>query len=556
MFKRQDDEIVSKFYKLQSRVDVADLLEIEEQSLRYFLYKRRPDNMYKKFTIRKKSGGARTILSPEAKLKNIQKKLAYILTLVYEPKVCVYGFIPDKNIIDNARNHIKRNQIFNIDLKDFFTQIHFGRIRGMLINQPYNIGDEAAITIAQIACFKGILPQGAPSSPIITNMICKPLDNHLLRLAKKHRITYTRYADDLTFSTYYPKFPSAIVHGNLSELVIGRELLEILHKNSFNVNEEKVFLNSRSTRQEVTGLVVNKFPNIKREYIKKLRAILHNCQTHNILYAAKKYITLGNCNNANIISLVKSGERPEIIESWFKNVLKGKINYVKQVKGEEDFTFLKYAFIMNTIFSEEIFDISILDEFMSKVEQNVFILECDKLDTTGRYIQGSGFLLKGLGLITNSHVTESGDFFRVYHFNKQNHINIISNSTNMIKESTTLDYALYEQSTLSSCFDIGESRNLKQGMYVTIIGYPNYKRGNTPYIQNCEITSISQNYMGSIFYTVSGRVVHGASGGIVLDKDRKVVGLLKGGIVNFEDEPEHEMQGFIPIHIVINDINQ
>jgi hypothetical protein len=81
----------------------------------------------------------------------------------------------------------------------------------MLMKPPYSIGEEAATTIAQIACLNGILPQGAPSSPVITNMICVPLDNALMHLAKKAGCVYTRYADDITFSTYKKSFDKDIV---------------------------------------------------------------------------------------------------------------------------------------------------------------------------------------------------------------------------------------------------------------------------------------------------------------------------------------------------------
>ncbi|CEO89930.1 hypothetical protein [Syntrophaceticus schinkii] len=93
MFERSDEEIIDKFRQLNTRADVADLLEISDRSLRYFLYGKRPEKMYVNFNIRKKNGGIREIHAPSHKLKNIQRKLAYILSLIYSPKVCAYGFI-------------------------------------------------------------------------------------------------------------------------------------------------------------------------------------------------------------------------------------------------------------------------------------------------------------------------------------------------------------------------------------------------------------------------------------------------------------------------------
>lgn len=554
MFKRSDDEIKELFYKLETRYDVADILEIDEKSLRYFLYVLRPENLYEEFSIKKKNGGERKICAPEIKFKNIQRKLAYILSLIYEPKVCSFGFIKGKSILNNAEKHIKRNQLLNIDLENFFTQIHFGRVRGMLLKPPYNISNEAATTIAQIACYNGYLPQGAPSSPILTNMICKPLDNQLMRLAKNNNLTYSRYADDITFSSYTHDFPMSIINGDVAHLQIGNDLKNILSRNSFIVNEKKIFLNSSDTRQEVTGLVVNKFPNIKRNYTKNLRAILHNCKSKGIYLSALNYINKGLCKNSNIISKSKDSKYEKEIVQWFKNVLKGKINFIKQIKGSDSATFLKFAEQINDVFNEQVFDISLFDEFRILIENNVFVLEYIKDD---EYIQGTGFLLKGYGLFTSFHVIQSGKPLKVYKHTEYDESSIctIMEGTNSIINDKDIDYALYDiKCNDSCCFELGDSTKLKIGDQVIIIGYPNFQKGDSPYVQTCEITSIT-TYFGSGFYTVGGRIVHGASGGVVLNKRKQIVGIIKGGVETLKDEDKSDKQGFIPIHVVINDIN-
>ncbi len=276
IFSKNDDELKKAFYALKSRNDLANLLEIEEKTLRYFLYGKSDDDKYNTFEIPKKNGQFRKIAAPISPLKTIQRKLTYVLSLVYKVKPCAYGFLKDRNIKSNAKNHSKKKVLLNIDLKDFFSQVHFGRIRGMLISKPYDIGIEAATSIAQLTCYKGVLAQGAPSSPILTNMICSPMDTQLIKLAKKYKLQYTRYADDITFSNYNEQFPQGIIKGEINNLIIGDELNNILTKNGFEVNMNKVFLNDNFTRQEVTGLIVNKFPNVKREYVKSLRAILYN----------------------------------------------------------------------------------------------------------------------------------------------------------------------------------------------------------------------------------------------------------------------------------------
>lgn len=301
------------FHRLKTREDVAQILGIKDVSLRYFLYKKRPENMYSSFSIPKRDGTMRQISAPANQLKKIQQKLAEILVQVYKPKVCAYGFIPGKNILQNAQKHTHKGLILNIDLKDFFTQIHFGRVRGMLMAKPYAIGTEAATTIAQIACLNGCLPQGAPSSPIITNMICAPLDNALMVLAKDTGCTYTRYADDISFSTYKAEFDRSLAYIDESGVHLGETLMSILKKNSFEVNQNKITLRPCNTRQEVTGLTVNEFPNVRRSFVKQIRAILHSCEKYGLAAAAKAYIEKGYCHNQIISGLSSKQDAQDIL---------------------------------------------------------------------------------------------------------------------------------------------------------------------------------------------------------------------------------------------------
>ena len=110
MFKKTDEELIKAFDNAKTRQDIADLLEIKEKSLRYFLFVVKPENMYSSFTIPKKRGGKRQIFAPSKKLRNLQRKLAYVLNLKYKPKICSYGFVKGKNILDNASQHTKNQK--------------------------------------------------------------------------------------------------------------------------------------------------------------------------------------------------------------------------------------------------------------------------------------------------------------------------------------------------------------------------------------------------------------------------------------------------------------
>lgn len=549
------EEIKELFPKLQTRHDVARILEIKESSLRYFLFKRRPENMYRTFSIKKRNGSDRQISAPQKELKAIQRKLAYILSCVYEPKICAYGFIEGKSIVGNASQHTKRALVLNIDLKDFFSQIHFGRVRGMLMKPPYSIGEEAATTIAQIACLNGKLPQGAPSSPIITNMICVPLDNALMRLAKRTGCVYTRYADDITISTYKKAFDKGIVFYDDDEIRIGNTLAGILEKHNFCVNPEKVTIREHSKRQEVTGLTVNVFPNLRRSCIRNLRAILHHCDAQGIYDTAKEYIAKGFCKNPEILAAVGVPEKRELVENWFESVLKGKINYIKQVKGEGSLTYLSFAQQLNQIFGKSVMDVSNLYELDRLALDNTFVLECEMGDT---FEQGSAFYVPEIGLVTSYHVVENGVLYKAYTWPeyKKNSFGAVGFDANKRTADKQIDYAIFNITPPLSegkKLKMGDSTDLHVGDQVTVIGYPNHQEGNSPYIQNCAITS-KKTFLDAPFYTVSGRIVHGASGGVVLNAKREVIGIVKGGVESFRDEEYSDdiNQGFVPIHLAID----
>jgi hypothetical protein len=547
-----NEEVKKAFLELKTREDVATILGIRERSLRYFLFKRRPERLYKTFTITKRNGTERQISAPYREWKTIQRKLADVLSCVYTPKVCAYGFIPGKSIVGNATQHTKRNLVLNIDLKDFFTQIHFGRIRGMLMKPPYSIGEEAATTIAQIACVNRVLPQGSPCSPILTNMICVPLDNSMMSLAKSADCVYTRYADDITFSTFKKAFDPEIAYMDGEKICIGSKLGHILEKHSFSVNPEKITLRRNSEHQEVTGLTVNVFPNLRRNYIRNLRAILDHCQKDGMFETAKNYISKGFCTNAAIVAMSEDSEKQATVEEWFVAVLKGKIEYIRQVKGAESLTYLSFAQKLNRLAGMDIFNVSALNRLDALAEKNTFILECNEGNT---YDQGSAFYVPGVGLITSYHVVKNGGFFKAYkHKNypsKQE--DVLGLSLKQIAADETIDYAIFATSISVEeeyALKIGDSANLRVGDQVTIIGYPNHQTGNTPFIQRCAITS-KKTYLQAPLFTVSGRIIHGASGGVVLNSNYEVVGIIKGGIQTLGDDDTNENQGFVPIHVAL-----
>ena len=547
------DTLKTKFLALKTREDVADLLGIKDGSLRYFLYAIKPDNMYFDFIIKKKNGDDRHIHAPEEKLKTIQRKLADILNCVYRIKPAAHGFVIDKNIITNAKCHVKRKYVLNMDLENFFEQIHFGRVRGMLMKPPYSIGAEAAMVIAQIACYNGKLPQGAPTSPVLTNMVCAPLDTKLSKLAKKYSLRYSRYADDITFSSN-GEFPKEIAYVDFAGAHIGKEVEEIIIQNSFSINQNKTRLYDYKKRQEVTGLVVNKFVNIRRSYIKEIRAILYHCRKEGIYETAKVYVSKDKCKNTAIVDAIKNESEENIskVENWFKTVLKGKIGYIKQVKGKDNFVFLKYAKEMNEVFNEIVFKNVEEIELLEKIGKSVFVLESEHIE---EYTQGSGFIVKGIGLLTNYHVTEDNEIYDVCTW-KREKIGAVSNLINLVKHNKEIDYACYAFGKNSEdALELGNSENLKLGSRVLVVGYPQYAEGNTPEMQWTNIIS-ERKFMQQFVYTIAGRLVHGASGGVALDEEYKVIGIIRCGANTLKETENSANQGIIPINDVLKDLQK
>jgi len=328
-----ETELKGKFFALKTPQDIANLLEVEYRDLNYYLFRKPVAERYKIFEIRKKSGGIRIISTPATSLKIIQRKLNQVLQCVYEVKTAAHGFAKDKNIVTNAQKHIRQKYVFNVDLKDFFPSINFGRVRGMFMAKPYELDSDVATVLAQICCHDNQLPQGAPTSPIVSNMICSKLDSHILQLAKKHRCTYTRYADDITFSTSMPVFPSSVgIIDNSGQIRVGHALAEIIKNNGFEINTDKIRLLTENQRQEVTGLTINKFPNVKRKYVRQIRAMLYAWKKFGLEGAEQEFWEKYDKKNRS-----KWNEEPS-----FKKVVKGKIEFLGMVKGKQDPIYLRF----------------------------------------------------------------------------------------------------------------------------------------------------------------------------------------------------------------------
>ena len=305
-------------------------------------------NNYKAIKIPKKDGSYRVIMEPNKKLKIIQRKIVEYLKNFQKEKFCAYGFIKGKSNVDNAKIHVNKKYIYKIDLKDYFPSIMSGRIFKMFSVRPFSFSRATATILTNLICFNNTLAQGFPSSPYISNIITRRLDNSLLKLAKKYKCNYTRYADDITFSTNLTSFPYQLTD----------EIKVIINNEMFTINEKKTKILSSNTRQIVTGIVVNKKTNLKRNYYRELRQILY--------YWNKKGDNA--CCTKNGLS----------IQKLHKYIL-GKLAYYKSIVGENNNCYLRLCAAYNSATNSQYFKVPIKHELIA----SRYILKTGNLKEAG-----------------------------------------------------------------------------------------------------------------------------------------------------------------------------
>lgn len=262
-------------WRINTLEALASSLNCSANFLKYILYAYGgPNNHYHSFFISKKSGGLREICAPDEQLKWLKRKIAFMLieqikSTGHFSKVS-HGFIKNRSIITNAARHVHKKIVLNTDIADFFDSIHFGRVKGYFEkNIDFLLQENIAQALANLVCYQGRLPQGAPTSPVISNLVCSSLDYRLVKLAKKYRLSFTRYVDDMSFSTNDMLFNERIN-------VFLDELQYVVEKAGFKLNSQKTRIIYNDSQQKVTGLIVNKKINIDREYYKETRAMACN----------------------------------------------------------------------------------------------------------------------------------------------------------------------------------------------------------------------------------------------------------------------------------------
>lgn len=245
--------------------ELASRLDVAPEELRGF----RPE--YREFTIPKRSGGSRRICAPKPATKRLQRRVLRRLLARLSSHPAAHGFERGRSIVTNALPHVARAVVVRMDLRDFFTSTSVRRVRDYF--KRIGWGREAADVLTRLTTLDGGLPQGAPTSPRISNLVNRRLDARLSALAGRFGAAYTRYADNLTFSFARDnRAATAAVVGAAREIVSDEGYA--LH------GRRKFSCRRRCSRQEVTGLVVNEGVNLPRETRRMLRAALHRAALH------------------------------------------------------------------------------------------------------------------------------------------------------------------------------------------------------------------------------------------------------------------------------------
>jgi hypothetical protein len=326
--------------------ELARDMKVKVGELRFLGFNRAVSkvNHYKRFYIPKKTGGKRLISAPMPRLKTAQTWILETILNKVAPSEQAHGFVLKRSIVSNALPHVKADVVINIDLKDFFPSIHYPRVKGVFQSLGYS---EQLATLFGLICTEPdcdtveldgttyyvsnserFLPQGAPTSPAITNILCRKLDARLKGISTKLNFTYTRYADDLTFST-------SGEHVNKTKTLLGF-IKKIIREEGLVIHPDKLRVQRKGARKEVTGLVVNDKPSIGAKEVDKFRALIYQIEKDKTLqgkhWKNSPHLLASMKGYANFVAMVDPAKGKPLVlrvnkildEHGYKHVIKHK----------------------------------------------------------------------------------------------------------------------------------------------------------------------------------------------------------------------------------------
>ncbi len=511
--------------------DLALMLGTSLQKISHLAYAQGMTSQYQHFQINKKNGGKRQISAPNKKTKQLQYRLKVLLEEIYTPHPAATAFIEKRGILYNASKHTKKAAVFNIDLNNFYGEIHFGRVRGLLMAKPYLLRKDTAQLIAHLCCLNQTIPQGAPTSPVISNMICLSMDRQLSLLAKNYRAYYSRYADDITFS-FRTFSKNQIVDSFTTEALPTAKLENIISRNGFSINTTKTRMQTFKERQLVTGLKVNEKVNVDRRYIRTTRAMIH------ALHGGARVV------NAKYFKGNKNDPKDDLAP-----MVAGRLNFIGMIKGIDSSVYQGLASKFNSLElsikvksdpykkSQKDFSIAFFKrENRARLERCVWVVTFDGIpgiSFDGSLVQGTAFVIEGGRILTASHIfKKAGD-------PKYCFLHRISSpgkkyKARIVKENTTLDIAELSFSGKKnpeiSHLELTKNEHINTGYEVAVVGFPQLLSGHKSVsIKRCHIVN---TFTRSTFdyKEVDADIQGGNSGGPVVDGYMNVVGMATMGV--------------------------
>lgn len=432
----------------------------------------------------------------------------------------MHGFTIDRSVATNAKQHVLSRLILNIDLLDFFPSIHFGRVRGIFANRPFNFPNDVSTILAQICCVNGSLPQGAPTSPLLSNLICRGLDRDLQRFARKNACEYTRYADDITISTKEDHFDVAVVEVmptlQSRSPTLGVELRQIFTRHDLRINSTKTRVRSFHERQDVTGLVVNKKVNVPRKFVRNIRAIIYDCERRSLSAADARF-------RANLDKKSRRGASPSLFAH-----LRGKLDYLRMVRGSYDELYVKLAVRAHSI--APMFDYGVAVA-MSLAARNDVLAHAVWIilgkDAGGNEIvQGTAFSLDGFGIISARHIFDNpcanGFIVRTWELFKASEPSKLFPVT-AIRHHASLDLTIVESAATHSISLRSAQIAASAGDSLLVAGYPQWL-SIADRLSAAPCGAIQTRTINGVrFVLTNAHMREGNSGGPILDRDGHVV---------------------------------
>lgn len=295
---------------------LLDGVRVEEEKYFSCLYavSNHPERHYHPASVPKRGGGTRKLLVPDHLLCRIQKNILRHVLADFPVSDYAAAYKPGTAVTENAKPHVGAKEILKLDIRNFFDSITYLQVYRNAFPAVY-YPPPIRTMLANLCCCRDSLPQGAPTSPAISNLVMRPFDEYMGAWCRERGIRYTRYCDDMTFS------------GEFDRREVKNKARGFLAAYGFELNETKTRLQKAHQRQTVTGIVVNEKPQVSREYRRKLRAEVYYCGK----FGVESH--LQRCRGEEGTKEI-SREMEGACVRYLRQLL-GKINYVLQVNPED-----------------------------------------------------------------------------------------------------------------------------------------------------------------------------------------------------------------------------